>query len=41
MVGSFPWVAVGMSVGVEGATRIVVVAKMLMYQDRSMLPTAL
>ena len=41
VVGSFSWVAVGASTGVEGATCVAVVAETLMYQGRSALPTAL
>ena len=41
MMGSFSWVAVGMSTGVEGAARVAITAEMLMYLGHSALPTAL
>ena len=41
MVGSFPRVTVGTSVGIEGAACVAVVAETLMYQDCSALLAAL
>ena len=41
VVGSFSWVAVGMSAGIEGTARVVVTAETLMYLGHSALPTAL
>ena len=41
VAGSFSWVAVGTSMGVDSAMCIAVVAKTLMYRDRGALPTAL
>jgi len=40
-VGSFSRVAVGMSMGVEGAACVAVAAETLVYQDRGTLPTTL
>ena len=40
-VGSFSWVTVGTSTGVEGAACIAVMTEMLMYLGRSALPAAL
>ena len=40
-VGSFSWITVGASTGVEGAVCIAVAAETLMYRDRSALPAAL
>jgi len=40
-VGSFSWVTVGASAGIEGAACVVVAAETLMYRDYSVLPTAL
>ena len=39
--GSFSWIVVGASTGIEGAACIVVAAETLMYRDRNALPTAL
>ena len=41
VAGSFPRVTVGTSAGIEGAARVTVMAKMLMYLGRSALPAAL
>jgi len=41
VVGSFSWVAVGASVGVESDACVVVTAETLMYQDRSAPPATL
>ena len=41
MAGSFSWVTVGVSAGVEGAACIMVAAETLMHQDRGALPAAL
>ena len=41
MVGSFPWVAIGVSVGVDGVACIMVVAETLMHWDHNALPVAL
>jgi len=41
VAGSFSWVVVGASAGVEGVACIAVVAKTLMYWDGSVLPAAL
>ena len=41
MSGSLYWVIVGMSMGIEGVTCVIVVAETSMYQDHSALPTAL
>ena len=38
MVGSFSWVTVGASTGVEGAACIAVVAETLMHRDSGVLP---
>ena len=40
-VGSFPWVAMGASAGIEGAACIAVVAETLMHRVCSALPVAL
>ena len=40
-VGSFSWVIVGMSAGVEGAVCVAVTAETLMYLGHSALPTTL
>ena len=39
--GSFYWVIIGTSMGIEGVVCIVVAAETLMYQDRGMLPAGL
>ena len=39
--GCLSCVALGMPAGVDGAAHVAVVAEMLMYQDRSVLPTTL
>ena len=41
MAASFSQVAVGASVGVEGAACVAVAVEMLMYQDHSALPATL
>ena len=41
IAGSFPWVAVGVSAGIDGAACVAVVAETLMYWDRSALPSTL
>ena len=41
VVGSFSWVTVGASVGVDGATCIAVAAEALKHRDHDALPTAL
>ena len=40
-MGSFSWVTIGMSVGVESAACIAVMAETLMHRDRGALPAAL
>jgi ketopantoate hydroxymethyltransferase len=40
-VGSFPWVAIGASAGVDGVACVAVVVETLMYRGRSALPSAL
>ena len=39
VASSLPHIAVGMPMGVEGVTRIMVAAEMLMHWDRGALPT--
>ena len=41
VAGSFSWVAVGMSMGIEGATCVAVAAEALMHRDRGALLVAL
>jgi len=41
MAGSFSWVAVGASAGVEGAACVAVAVEALIYWDRGTLPIAL
>ena len=40
MVGSFPSIAVGAPVGVDGAAHVTAVAETLMYRDSGALPVA-
>ena len=41
VAGSFSRVAIGTSVGIEGAARVAVAAETLVYRDRSAMPTTL
>ena len=41
MAGSFSWVTIGTSAGVESATCVTVMAETLMHRDSGTLPTAL